>query len=383
MNVATLLGVAVALAAVTALIGVVMRLLRRLSGMSGGRRALPMEVVERVAVGPRQGVAVVRIGSRVLAVSVGEGGVRTLAELEGDDRDMPRVPAESSPMRRVPERPELRGLLRAMKRSAVVLLLVAGVGVIPATSAALEAQTTEPDAPAVVEPEEPTSPGAPTIDLRVGEEGNGGLQLTGAVGVVVMMGLLTLLPALLLLMTSFTRILIVLHLLRQALGTQTAPPAHLLGALALLLTGFVMAPTLGEFNETALQPWMEGEIEQAEMLSTGVMPFREFMARQTRDSDLATFVEMSEAERPADIDDVPLTTLMSAFAISELRTAFQIGFALFLPFIVIDLVVAAVLMSMGMFMLPPAMISLPFKLLLFVMVDGWSLLVQGVVSSFG
>jgi flagellar biosynthetic protein FliP len=224
---------------------------------------------------------------------------------------------------------------------------------------------------------------APQMDVRLGgAKGADGLRLSGTVGVVVMLGLLTLLPTLLLMMTGFTRILIVLHFLRQALGTQSAPPSQLVAGLALLLTGFVMAPTLGEVNRTALEPWMDGKIEQAEMMSTAVRPFREFMLRQTRDRDLETFVSMSRMEAPKTPDDVPLVVLVSAFVTSELRTAFQIGFALFLPFIIIDVVVSSVLMSMGMFMLPPAMIALPFKLLLFVLVDGWSLVVQSLVQSF-
>jgi flagellar biosynthetic protein FliP len=223
---------------------------------------------------------------------------------------------------------------------------------------------------------------APQMDLRLGNDKSGGLRLSGTVGVVVMLGLLTLLPTLLLLMTGFTRILIVLHFLRQALGTQSAPPAHLIAALALLITGFVMAPTLSKVNETALQPWMDGKIEQVQMMQTAVVPFREFMLQHTRDHDLQVFIDMSGGPQPRNEAEIPLVTLMSAFATSELRTAFQIGFAIFLPFIIIDIVVSSVLMSMGMFMLPPAMISLPFKLLLFVLVDGWTLVVQSLVTSF-
>jgi flagellar biosynthetic protein FliP len=223
---------------------------------------------------------------------------------------------------------------------------------------------------------------APTIDLRVGEEAEGGLRLSGTVGVVVMMGLLTLLPTLLLMMTSFTRILVVMHFLRQAMGTQSAPPSHLVAALSLLLTGFVMAPTLKQVNETALQPWMNGEIEQVEMMKIGAGPFRQFMTAQVRERDLGMFMDLAEVPQVSSVNEVPMVVLVSAFVTSELRTAFQIGFALFLPFIIIDLVVAAVLMSMGMFMLPPAMIALPVKLLLFVLVDGWSLIIQGLISSF-
>jgi len=222
----------------------------------------------------------------------------------------------------------------------------------------------------------------PQMDVQLGDAKDGGLRLNGTVGIVVMMGLLTLLPTLLLMMTGFTRILIVLHFLKQAMGTQSAPPAQLLAAMALLLTGFVMAPTLSEVNSKAITPWLDGKITQVEMMKTGVAPMREFMLRQTRESDLKTFVEMSRLPRPNTAEDVPLHVLMSAFVASELRTAFQIGFAIYLPFIIIDAVVASVLMSMGMFMLPPAMISLPFKLLLFVLVDGWTLTISSLVQSF-
>lgn len=222
----------------------------------------------------------------------------------------------------------------------------------------------------------------PQMDLKMGDGKDGGLRLSGTVGIVVMMGLLTLIPTLLLMMTGFTRILIVLHFLKQAMGTQSAPPAQLLAAMALLLTGFVMAPTLTEMNRTALEPWMDGKMTQVQMLQTGVKPMRVFMLKQTRETDLKTFIELSRLPRPNTVDDVPLHVLMSAFVASELRTAFQIGFMIYLPFIVIDAVVASVLMSMGMFMLPPAMISMPFKLLLFVLVDGWGLIIHSLVKSF-
>jgi flagellar biosynthetic protein FliP len=222
----------------------------------------------------------------------------------------------------------------------------------------------------------------PQMDIKLGDGKDGGLRLSGTVGIVVMMGLLTLIPTLLLMMTGFTRILIVLHFLKQAMGTQAAPPAQLLAAMALLLTGFVMAPTFSEVNTNALQPWMDGKITQVEMLQTGVKPMRTFMLKQTREADLKTFIGLSKLPRPNTVDDVPLHVLMSAFVASELRTSFQIGFMIYLPFIVIDAVVASVLMSMGMFMLPPAMISMPFKLLLFVLVDGWGLTIHALVSSF-
>ena len=224
---------------------------------------------------------------------------------------------------------------------------------------------------------------APQMELKVGGQGPGeGLRMSGTVGVVIMMGLLSMLPVLLLMMTGFTRILVVLHFLKQALGTQSAPPGQLLAAMALLLSGFVMGPTLKEVNTNALEPWMNGKIEQVEMMSRAVVPFKAFMLRQVRDQDLQTFVDLADIKQPESREAVPLTVLMSAFVTSELRTAFQIGFALFLPFIVIDVVVGSVLMSMGMVMLPPALISLPFKLLLFVLVDGWALVVTGLVQSF-
>src|SRR5690606_26151560 len=195
-------------------------------------------------------------------------------------------------------------------------------------------------------------------------------------------GVLTLIPAILLLMTGFTRILIVLGFLRSALGTQTAPPTQLLVAIALILTGLVMRPVMLEANDTALQPYLRGEIGQTDAYRAALVPMRRFMLENTRDKDLRTFVEMSGEADAASLDEVGTMTVVSAFVTSELRTAFQMGFVLFLPFLVIDLIVASVLMSMGMFMLPPVMVSLPFKLLLFVLADGWSLVMQGLVSSF-
>jgi flagellar biosynthetic protein FliP len=240
-----------------------------------------------------------------------------------------------------------------------------------------------PRTPATVSADEALLQLMPQVDMTVGGGAPGsGLRLNGTVGVVVMMGLLTLLPTLLLMMTGFTRILIVLNFLKQALGTQTAPPGALVASLALLLTGFVMAPTLSEVNRTALTPWMDGTISQVEMMQTGVKPMRAFMLRQTKETDMATFLQLSRMPKPANVDEVPLHVVMAAFVASELRTAFQIGFAIYLPFIIIDTVVASVLMSMGMFMLPPAMISLPFKLLLFVLVDGWNLTITSLVQSF-
>jgi flagellar biosynthetic protein FliP len=221
----------------------------------------------------------------------------------------------------------------------------------------------------------------PKIEFRIGEGANE-VKLSGTVGLVVFMGALTLLPALFLLMTSFTRILIVLHFLRSAMGTQSTPPTQLLVALAVLLTGVVMHPVTERVNREALTPYFDGKLSQAEAYAKGLVPFREFMLANTREQDVASFAEMSGVTDVKTPEDLPTVTIVAAFVTSELRTAFQMGFVIFLPFVVVDLIVASVLMSMGMFMLPPAMVSLPFKLLLFVLADGWTLVVRNLVGSF-
>jgi flagellar biosynthesis protein FliP len=558
------LGVLAALAFVLGLGAVALWALKRFGGgalsLRPSKNRVTVEVVQRVALGPKTGIAVVRVGERVMAVSVGDGGIRPLFELDESDRQrviatsampvpmMPSAEASASIAAAFPaglnsmfgrmlsrtvagtatpaasverasvaesysrfaplnssghathsytpvsqhntQDSDFRAILGMSLRNTTRLAVFTGAMVLsgiasrdlraqvappvqipvvqppavqpPVVQATTAADSTKPQAPVapaapqVVTPRGAASPrparaataatppttlqappvsprtgngasvsrgvaptrpmsdmqvkpttntpqnaraGAaspapiaaddaimrmmPQMDVKLGEtKEGGGLRLNGTVGIVVMMGLLTLLPTLMLMMTGFTRILIVLHFLKQAMGTQGAPPAHLLAALALLLTGFVMAPTLTEVNRSAITPWLDGSITQVEMLKTGVKPMREFMVRQTRQADIKTFVEMSRMPQPETIDDVPLHVLMSAFVASELRTAFQIGFAIYLPFIIIDTVVASVLMSMGMFMLPPAMISLPFKLLLFVLVDGWSLTIQSLVQSF-
>ncbi|WP_078554656.1 flagellar type III secretion system pore protein FliP [Bacillus alkalicellulosilyticus] len=193
---------------------------------------------------------------------------------------------------------------------------------------------------------------------------------------------LTLAPSFLILMTSFTRIIIVLSFVRTGLATQQMPPNQVLIGLALFLTFFIMAPILAEVNEQALTPFFDGEITQEEAFERAAIPMKEFMAKHTREKDLALFMGYAGLERPETIDDIPLTALVPAFAISEMKTAFQIGFLIFIPFLVIDMIVASVLMSMGMMMLPPVMIALPFKILLFVMVDGWYLIVRSLLLSF-
>jgi len=339
------MGVALALGLVLVLLGVSLKLLQRLApGTTRGRVRIPMEVVQRMSIGPKQGIAVVRVGSRIVAVTVGEGGMRRLFEL--DDAEVAAVMAASAPVERVAglTKPDFKAAFTSALKTAgiggslvVVLLATAfsrGGAQAPAVQApvvqapvvqspaaqppastgqprvrpqtpapkptptplpqaaapAAGAKTTQKPTAAAATATTPAAAAAgvatlavaklaPSMDLRVGDNSAGGLRLSGTVGIVVMMGLLTLLPTLLLMMTSFTRILIVLHFLRQALGTQNAPPAQLVAALALLLSGFVMAPTLTAVNRDALQPWMAGTIEQGEMLDRGAKPFRAFMLR--------------------------------------------------------------------------------------------------------
>lgn len=207
-------------------------------------------------------------------------------------------------------------------------------------------------------------------------------DLTATIQLLLMLTILSIAPAILILMTCFTRIVIVLSFVRSGLATQQMPPNQVLIGLALFLTFFIMAPVLSEVNENALQPLSNNEISQEEAFSAATEPFKEFMAEHTREKDLALFMGYAGQDRPETLDDIPLTSLVPAFAISELKTAFQIGFMIFVPFLVIDMVVASVLMSMGMMMLPPVMIALPFKILLFVMVDGWHLIVRSLLFSF-
>lgn len=221
----------------------------------------------------------------------------------------------------------------------------------------------------------------PGIDLNIQPTDEPG-QVVNSIKILLMFTLLSLVPAILLMMTSFTRIIVVLSLLRTAIGTQQAPPNQVIIGLALFLTLFVMAPVFTQVNEQAVEPYLNDEISQEQAWDNAYSPLRSFMLRQTREKDLALFVNLAEIERPNSPQDLPARVVMPAFVISELKTAFQIGFMIYIPFLVIDMVVASTLMSMGMFMLPPVMISLPFKILLFVMVDGWHLVVKTLVESF-
>ncbi|WP_400162985.1 flagellar type III secretion system pore protein FliP [Brevibacillus sp. TJ4] len=228
----------------------------------------------------------------------------------------------------------------------------------------------------------PAVPLIPTVDLQIGG-GNGTPQETSsAIQLLLILTVLSVAPAILLLMTCFTRIVIVLSFVRTALATQSMPPNQVLIGLAMFMTFFIMAPTLAQVNETAVQPFLQGELTQQQAFDAAVIPFKEFMAKQTREKDLVLFLEYTQSERPTSIQDIPLTALVPAYAISELKTAFQIGFMIFIPFLIIDMIISSILMGMGMMMLPPVMISLPFKILLFIMVDGWYLVVKSLLTSF-
>lgn len=373
-----------------------------------------LRVLQRVAIGPRQGIALLQIDDRVLVVALGEQGTRLLTELDGETRARALASPPAGPSTAVSaatgsvELRFVRDLLqrgaRALGSRTAMLVLAAGMllhagahaqsasapgvrrltpppVVAPAPAAGITASpSTAPMRSRLAGPVVAPPP-LPEVDIRIGE-GKDQIRLSGAVGLVVFLGVLTLLPALFLLMTSFTRILIVMHFLRSALGTQTTPPGQLLVALSVLLTGVVMHPVLEQTNQLALQPYFQGQITQAEAYTRALDPFREFMLRNVREQDLVTFARLAHIEEIDSEQELPTLVVVSAFVISELRIAFQMGFVLYLPFVVVDVIVASVLMSLGMFMLPPIMISMPLKLLLFVLADGWTLIVQNLVASF-
>lgn len=226
-----------------------------------------------------------------------------------------------------------------------------------------------------------SAPQIPTVNLSFGAP-NEPTELVNTLNVVIVMTLLVLAPSLVLVMTSFTRIVVVMAFLRTALGTQQSPPTQVIVSLALILTFFIMEPTVKKAYDEGVKPYIEKKISYDVAFEKGVKPFKEFMLNNTREKDLALFYRIRNLPNPESVDDVPITTLIPAFMISELKTAFQIGFLLYLPFLVIDMVVSSILMAMGMMMLPPVMISLPFKLLIFVLVDGFNLLIGNLVNGF-
>lgn len=218
--------------------------------------------------------------------------------------------------------------------------------------------------------------------ISIGIAAGDGSDLASVLQMLLVLTVISLAPSILIMLTSFTRIIIVLHFIRTAVGTQTVPPNQVMTGLALFLTFFIMAPTFNQINEEAIQPLANNEITAEEAFERGIVPLRDFMIRQTPDKDIKTFVDLAQLEDIEDYDDIPLTVIIPSFIISELRIAFTIGFLIYLPFIVIDMVVASTLMSMGMMMLAPTIISLPFKVLLFVMVDGWNLVIKSLVTTF-
>lgn len=221
----------------------------------------------------------------------------------------------------------------------------------------------------------------PKIGIDIGKASNP-KEVSSSVEILFLFTILALAPSILIMMTCFTRIVIVLSFIRKAIGTQTTPPNQIIVGLALFLTFFVMSPVVSEINENAIKPYKNEKITQQQAVERGMKPLREFMLKQTRKKDLALFMDISNSQAADSLDDVPNKALIPAFVISELKTGFQIGFIIFVPFIMIDMIVASTLMSMGMMMLPPVMISLPFKILLFVLIDGWNLLIRSLMLSF-
>ncbi|WP_442886020.1 flagellar type III secretion system pore protein FliP [Desulfotomaculum sp. 1211_IL3151] len=221
----------------------------------------------------------------------------------------------------------------------------------------------------------------PNINLNV-ETATEPQQVVDSVKLLIFLTLLSMVPAFLMMLTSFTRIIVVLSFLRTALGTQQTPPNQVLIGLALFLTIFIMQPVYQDINKDAIQPYLANQLTYEQATDQAAKPLRDFMVRQTREKDLGLFLNIAKMDKPQNVDQVPMSVLVPSFVISELKTAFQIGFVLFVPFLVIDMVVASTLMSMGMFMLPPVMVALPFKLLLFVMVDGWYLVIKSLVETF-
>ncbi|MGD9236763.1 MAG: flagellar type III secretion system pore protein FliP [Desulfobacterales bacterium] len=256
---------------------------------------------------------------------------------------------------------------RLQRLLVVVMAIVIGAGAI--WGAAPDAAAAEPDDT------------RPFIRLDMDQTPETG-KMAVVLQIFLLMTILSLAPAILIMLTSFTRCVIVLSLLRRALGTMQMPPNQVIVGLALFLTFFIMTPVWQQVNQEALQPFLDDKIDQQQALQNAAAPVRQFMFKQTREKDLALFVEIAKLQRPKDVGDIPTSVLIPSFIISEVKTAFQIGLLLYVPFLIIDMVVASVLLSMGMMMLPPIMISLPFKLMLFVLADGWNLLIGSLVRSF-
>ena len=284
----------------------------------------------------------------------------------------------------------LRGVLRAVLGALALLAVTAGaLAAAPAAHAAPSAPVVRA-VPVLAGPVAPEEPAAPTPPDASGADGAAvsvdvnGVDGTPASAITLILAItaLSVAPALLLMTTAFTKIIVVLSITRNALGLAATPPNQVLAGLALFLSLFVMAPVITEINETAVQPFLAGTLTQADAVEVGSAPLREFMVGQTREEDLALITRAADRPNPESVEDVPMMTLIPAFVLSELRAAFIIGFVVFVPFLVIDIVVSSSLMAMGMMMLPPVTVALPFKLLLFVLVNGWGLIITALVGSY-
>jgi flagellar biosynthetic protein FliP len=234
---------------------------------------------------------------------------------------------------------------------------------------------------AMIIPAQLSAQGIPKVSLAIDDSGSP-QDFSATMKILIAMTVLALVPTILVMVTSFVRIIIVMMMTRQAMGTNQMPPSQVLMGMALILTIFVMAPVFNQVYNGAVKPYIDGELDQEQAYKIGIEPIREFMFKQTREQDIEMFASFAQIEKPQTRDDLPTYVLIPSFMVSELRTAFQIAFVIFIPFLVIDMVVASVLMSMGMMMLPPIMVALPFKILLFVMVDGWYLIIQSLMQSF-
>lgn len=341
-------------------------LLLRVRGTRGGPKgyAKTLHVVETLSLGGNRLVCRVRDRDCDLLLGVTDQRVTLLKESKVEDLE--QTPVETIPHKQEGFAQELSRLIKErMGRHTICLLAFALTWSLLPSSIARAASDSA----------------IPAVGITIDGIGQGGLG--ASLGILGLLTVLSLAPAIVMLTTSFTRIVIVFSFLRSGLGTQQTPPNQVLVGLALIITFFVMSPTWGEVYETAIQPYIDGEIAGAVALDLASGPMKDFMLRETRDKDLALFVSMASQDAPQYPEDLGLLQVVPAFALSELRTAFEMGFVLYLPFLVIDMVVASTLMSMGMLMLPPVLISLPFKLLLFVLVDGWNIVTRSLIAGFG
>lgn len=347
-----------------ALVGVALRALG-FAPPRGARRSL--RVLETCALGHRQRLVLVEADGERLLLSAGDGPVRLLRRMPPAAVEARSAPADPAP--RPPRRlRSARAWLRAVGLTALVLCAVAagpaGAQEVPAAGVPAAAAA---------------SPDAPSLSLSL-DGATGPDRIAGTLQIVALVTLLSVAPSILLMATCFTRIVIVLSLLRQAIGIHQLPPNQVIVGLALFTTLFVMAPVGAEIKAQALDPYVAGELDEAAALERALVPVRGFMSQHTRQKDLALFVSMSNRPAPESVEDVSLATLLPSFLISEIRAAFEIGFMVYLPFLIVDIVIASMLISMGMIVLPPIIISLPFKLMLFVLLDGWNLVLSSLIT---